>query len=97
MDPANANQRSRAASKAARSKGNKELQWVKTRLREVTEGVLAGTVEKGRGAVAIQGLNAYKGAVMAEWETEAEARISELERLAEERRNTQPRGRGRFA
>jgi hypothetical protein len=82
-DPANAEQRSRAASKAARSKGNKELHWVKTRLKEVTEGVLAGTIEKGRAAVAIQGLNAYKGAVMAEWETEIEGRLSELEGLAD--------------
>ena len=57
---------------------------MKTRLKEVTEGVLAGTIEKGRGAVAIQGLNAYKGAVMAEWETEIEGRLSELEERAGE-------------
>ena len=85
-DPRNADQRSRAASKAARSKGNRELYWVKTRLREVTEAVLAGEVEKGKAAVAIQGLQAYRAAVMSEWEVEAEERIAELERLAE---NTQ--------
>ena len=67
-----------------RPKGGAEMGWVKQRLREVTEGVLEGSVEKGRAAVAIQGLNAYRGAVMAEWELAFEERVTELERRAEE-------------
>jgi hypothetical protein len=46
-DPATAAQRSRNASKAARSKGSRELVAVKTQLRELADGVLAGDVEQG--------------------------------------------------
>ena len=41
-DPENADQRRRQASKAARSKPNRELAEIKARLRELAEDVMAG-------------------------------------------------------
>ena len=47
-DPANAERRSRSASKAARSKPKRELMALKDQLRTVADGVLSGTVEPKR-------------------------------------------------
>jgi hypothetical protein len=56
-DPENAERRSRMASRAARSKPNRELSRLKAQLQELTRGVLAGEVETARAAVANQLLN----------------------------------------
>ena len=76
-DPAFAENRRRAASKAARSKPNRELVVVKGQLRAVADGVLSGAVEPKRGAVAVQALSALTRAI------EQERKIRELDEFAE--------------
>jgi hypothetical protein len=61
--PANAEQRSRAASKAAKSKGTGELGEVKRQLRDIAADVLEGMVDKGIASVAAQVLGVYIRAV----------------------------------
>jgi hypothetical protein len=56
-DPANAEQRSRMASKAARSKPNRELSSIKALLENLTEHVLSGEVPTAQAAVANQLVN----------------------------------------
>src|SRR5215207_4446128 len=56
-DPANAEQRSKMASRAARSKPSRELVRVKAQLEDLTRDVLAGDLETGRAAVANQLIN----------------------------------------
>jgi hypothetical protein len=53
-DPANAEQRRRAAAKAGKSKPNREIQNLKTRLSKLADDVLEEQVERGVGAVASQ-------------------------------------------
>ena len=83
-DPANAKKRSRMASKAARSKPNRELQGVKAQLQELTKDVLTGDLETSRAAVANQLINTRLRAIEQERkikETEdLETRIEALER-----------------
>jgi hypothetical protein len=83
-DPANSEKRSRSASKAARSKPNRELASLKGQLRTVADGVLGGTVEPKRGAVAVQALSALIRAIEQERKIreieDLEARLGELER-----------------
>ena len=90
-DPANAEQRSRAASKAARSKGSTELGDVKQQLRDIADDVLEGTVDKGIASVAAQVLGVYIRAC------EQARRIREqdelLERLEVLEQATQTNGR----
>ena len=76
-DGAFAEARKRAASTAARSKPNRELGALKGQLRAVADGVLSGTVEPKRGAVAVQALSALMRAI------EQERKIRELEELAD--------------
>ena len=76
-DPANAERRSRSASKAARSKPNRELAALKSQLRTVADGVLSGAVEPKRGAVAVQALSALTRAI------EQERKVKELEEIEE--------------
>jgi hypothetical protein len=86
-DPANAERRSRMASKAARSKPNRELPSIKALLEDLTERVLAGELETGRAAVANQLINTRLRAIEAERKIketeELEARIEALERIRE--------------
>ena len=56
-DPTRAQERTRAASKAARSKPNRELIRLQGRLEELAEGVLSGTTDRSDAAVAGQLLN----------------------------------------
>jgi hypothetical protein len=56
-DPANAEQRRRMASKAAKSKPNREIPAIKALLEDLTERVLSGELETGRAAVANQLVN----------------------------------------
>jgi hypothetical protein len=76
-DPATASQRSRNASKAARSKPSRELKAVKERLRGLAEGVLAGEVDEDAAAVASRILGVYLRAV------EAERKVREQEEILE--------------
>jgi hypothetical protein len=76
-DPANADRRSRSASKAARSKPNRELAALKDQLRQIADGVVSGAVEPKRGAVAVQALSALTRAI------EQERKIKELEEFEE--------------
>jgi hypothetical protein len=77
-DPAYAEQRSRAASKAAKSKAQEvgELTELKARLKELLDAVAEGRLEKGRGSVAAQIAGVLIRAV------EEERRIREQDELA---------------
>lgn len=75
-DPANAEQRSAIARKAGKvRKPATEITEVKNRLRHIAEGVLDGTIEKGRGSVAIQAYGVMVRAV------ETTRRIHETEEI----------------
>jgi hypothetical protein len=82
-DPANARQRSRMASKAARSKPSRELSGLKTQLQDLTERVLSGELPTGPAAVANQLINTRLRAIELERKIketdELEARIEALE------------------
>src|SRR5215217_9761626 len=84
-DPANAEQRSRMASKAARSKPNRELPSIKALLEDLTERVLTGDLGTGPAAVANQLINTRLRAIEQERKIketeELEARIQALEDL----------------
>jgi len=78
-DPANAQQRRRAASKAGRSKPSRELAGIKQRLWGLADDVLEGSVERGTAAVASQVLNVYLRAVSVE--LKAREQLELIERL----------------
>jgi hypothetical protein len=86
-DPANAEQRSRMASKAARSRPNRELQGIKTLLSDLTDRVLGKedtqALETGPAAVANQLINTRLRAIEQERKNkeaeDLEARIEALE------------------
>jgi hypothetical protein len=86
-DPANAEQRSRMASKAARSRPNRELQGIKTLLSDLTDRVLAAEGAEPLGtaaaAVANQLINTRLRAIEQERKNkeseDLEARIEALE------------------
>jgi hypothetical protein len=86
-DPARADERSRNASRAARSRPSRELVGVKAQLEDLTKDVLSGDLETGRAAVANQLINTRLRAIEQERknrETEdLEARIEALERTQE--------------
>jgi hypothetical protein len=92
-DPANAEQRSRMASRAARSKPNRELPSIKALLEDLTERVLSGELPTGQAAVANQFVNTRLRAIEQERKSketeELESRIEALERA-------QARGTGRW-
>ncbi len=80
-DPARAEERSRNARKAGRTGGNgrpsgvSEIVDIKGVVRRVVGGVLNGSIERGVGAVAFQGLNTLLKAV------EVERKIKEQDEL----------------
>jgi hypothetical protein len=76
-DPANAEQRRRMASKAARSKPNREIPSIKVLLEDLAERVLSGELATGQAAVANQLVNTRLRAI------EQERKMRELEELAE--------------
>ena len=76
-DPANAEQRSRMASKAAKSKPSRELIRLKAQLVDLTKGVLSGEIETGRAAVANQLINSRLRTI------EVERKVREAEELEE--------------
>jgi hypothetical protein len=89
-DPANADKRRRAASKAGKTKPSRELAGIKQRLLGLADDVLEGTVDRGNAAVAGQLLNTYLRAVGVELKVreqqEITERLEELEILLEQRK-----------
>ena len=91
-DPARAEERRRNASRAGKSTGGREIRDLKRRISDVVDAVLEGSQDRGRAAVAIQGLNALRAVV------ELERKIKETEELearleALERTQAEPGGR----
>jgi hypothetical protein len=83
-DPANADKRRRAASKAGKAKPNRELASIKRRLSDLADDVLTGAVDKGVAAVASQVLNVYLRAVSVELKVNEQLELIErLESLEE--------------
>jgi hypothetical protein len=89
-DPANAEKRRRAASKAARSKPSRELSTLKALLSDLTDRVLDGGLETGPAAVANQLINTRLRAVELERKIketdDLEARLDELEAVLDARK-----------
>lgn len=88
-DPANADERRRAASKGGRGKPSRELRDLKRELEDLAKGVLDGSVDRGKGAVVNQILNTRLRAIelarkIKETE-ELEERIGQLEQSQEQR------------
>jgi hypothetical protein len=78
-DPARAEDRRRAASKAGKSKPSRELVDIKQRLSSLAHNVLTGDVDKGTGAVVSQILNVYIRAIAVE--LKAVEQLQLIERL----------------
>ena len=85
-DPERAKERKRNASRAGKS-GRRETMDLKRRISEVVDAVLEGSQDRGRAAVAIQGLNALRAVLELERKIreldELEARIEALEQSRE--------------
>ena len=83
-DPARSDQRQRHASKAARSKGNKEVAALKDEIKTVIADVRAGELDRNDAAVMIQGYRALKDFIALERQVketdELAAEIEELKR-----------------
>ena len=95
-DPANAEQRRRAASRGGKSKPNRELQDIKQRLSELAESVLTGCVDRANAAVAGQLYNTVIRAVGVELKVREQQdvlkRIEELEVLLEQQKGGRRHG-----
>ena len=82
--PENAERRRRAASKAARSKGNKEISDLKEEIKAVISDVKAGDLDRNDATVMIQGYRALKDFIALERQVretdELAAEIEELKR-----------------
>jgi hypothetical protein len=83
-DPARADERHRHASKAARSKGNKEVADLKEEIKTVIADVRAGELDRNAAAVMIQGYRALKDFIALERQVretdELAAEVEELKR-----------------
>jgi hypothetical protein len=88
-DPARADERRRAASRAGRSKPSREIRGLKKELEDLAKGVLDGSVERGNAVVVNQILNTRVRLIDLERrvkETEdLEERIGQLERTQEQK------------
>lgn len=88
-DPARAGERKRNASKAGRGGGSTEIRDLKKQLQELTDGVLAGEVNRANAAVCGQLLNVKLRAVEVERKVketeELEERIEQLEQAQEQK------------
>jgi hypothetical protein len=82
--PENAETRRRIASRAARSKGNKEVRDLKAEIKSVIADVKAGDLDRNDAAVMIQGYRALKDFIALERQVketdELAAEIKELKR-----------------
>jgi hypothetical protein len=84
--PENAEKRRRAASKAARSKGNKEVADLKEEIKTVIADVRAGELDRNDAAVMIQGYRALKDFIALERGIRVEDELAaELEEIRRER------------
>ena len=90
-DPTRAEDRRRAASKVGKSKPNRELLDIKSRLVQLSEDVLEGAVKRADAAVAGQLLNYVTRVVSVEIKVreteEMEARLEELETIIAHQQN----------
>jgi hypothetical protein len=77
-DPPRADQRHRHASKAAKSKGNKEVSTLKEEIKSVIEDVKSGDLDRNDAAVMIQGYRALKDFIA------LERQVRETDELAAE-------------
>lgn len=89
-DPANAEKRRRAASKAGKAKPSRELAGIKQRLSDLADDVLEGRQERAVAAVVSQVLNVYLRALSVELKVreqqEITERLEEMEMLLEQRK-----------
>ena len=76
-DPDRSNERRRNASRGGRSKGNGEIGELKKQIKDLAAGVLDGTADRGRAAVANQLYNTLIRAI------EQERKLRELGELAD--------------
>jgi hypothetical protein len=84
--PENAERRSRAASKAARSKGNREVSTLKAEIKALIDDVRAGDLDRNDAAVMIQGYRALKDFIALERGIRVEDELAaELEEIRRER------------
>ncbi len=84
-DPARAEARRRSARKAARSKGTGgELDKIKGGVRTVIAAVIQGRLDRGRGAVALQGYNTLLRAAEIGQRADLEELSREVEKLKRE-------------
>lgn len=97
-DPARSAERKRNASRAGKSTGSKDVRDLKRRISTVVDEVLEGSLDRGRAAVAIQGLNALRGALELERKVkevdELEERLAEIERRRGASEDKEPTQRG---
>src|SRR5215213_8191160 len=85
-DPANHDKRRRAASRAARAKGNKEVADLKEEIKTVIADVKAGDLDRNDAAVMIQGYRALKDFIALERGIRVEDELAaELEEIRRER------------
>ena len=88
-DPARAEERRRNASRAGKRSfaSGREIRDLKRRISEVIDGVLDGSQDRGRAAVAIQGFNSLRGVLDLELKArEQQDLIERLEALEEQAR-----------
>ena len=92
-DPARAAERKRAAAKAGRGGGSRDVRDLKRRVSDLIDDVLEGRQDRGRAAVAMQGFNALRGVLELERKVketdELEARLEALERGANDQKGVQ--------
>jgi len=85
MDPANAQQRRRAASRGGRGKANREVATLKEEIKAVIEDVKAGDLDRNDAAVMIQAYRALKDFIALERQVkETEELAAEIEELKRE-------------
>lgn len=83
-DPTNADQRRRLASKAGRSKPDRELATIKQRLLDLADAVLEGRQDRADAAVAGQLFNTYLRAVAVELKAREQLELVERLEMLEE-------------
>jgi hypothetical protein len=95
-DPARADERRRAASRAGKSKPSQEIKDIKRQLEDLAADVLAGNVERGDAVVVNQILNTRARLIELERKVketdELEARLEALEQVQEQRGGSKWRG-----
>lgn len=88
-DPANADERRRAASRGGRGKPNREIRDLKNRLEELAAGVLDGSVDRSNAVVVNQILNTRARLIVIERKVketeELEERIEQLEQTQDQK------------